>query len=572
MPNQTSKGFKERSILPFATPCANRRKDFTKNMEMASVLYLAESNREKGESHLLRKTDEKIVFLTEAYYPIWLIPYNAANLVFDGLDLASHTLYYDKTPDIEIFNKDIRRKQRTTVAYTAALSRNLDYFRNFKRKEKIQIDGLITDPDLKKDLKNYFPSMKQVRKPLTNSVVLTPTIENRETRANIKQLSNLQRRINKDIENMDASMKLLNATTARRIKAIREEIRETQEEYHTRIKKTENRSTKRIWKIQSQYNRKITRTSKRYNRRLLRLNRSQTKLKKTLKHLKREAKRCESKLQSNRRRNRKQAETQWTHKLKKTKKKLTTITREIKTNLKRIRHIENAQKRELTEQKIKCLSRLESANKTFRDLQGSKEAEIIMKRQEIATLEDVTRYITRSMQQMVQKKKASIIEFEKITMPRGKRTRRLVYTPFYLVRYEKGEKKRYLLYPPSVIGDMGILTKMKGALGATKVKALLQSRSEPIATFLNQLPAHLEKKPMLEKTVTETGIRNSILLKKQLRVGVKKGLKELENQHWISKNELQTISKILYIYSSSMDRQIKTIVIPENEQLRCLAH
>jgi len=36
-----------------------------------------------------------------------------------------------------------------------------------------------------------------------------------------------------------------------------------------------------------------------------------------------------------------------------------------------------------------------------------------------------------------------------------------------------------------------------------------------------------------------------------LRVGVKKGLKGLEEENWISKNELEAFSKLLYIYTDA---------------------
>jgi len=91
---------KREFIIPFTTPTAKRLKDFTKNMEMAAILYLAESQRKKGESRVLGKTDEKLVFVAKACYPIWLIPYRGANLIFDGLGLASHTLFYDMMPYI----------------------------------------------------------------------------------------------------------------------------------------------------------------------------------------------------------------------------------------------------------------------------------------------------------------------------------------------------------------------------------------------------------------------------------------------------------------------------------------
>jgi len=569
MPDHAARGSSKRFTLPFAILDANRHKEFTKNMEMAAILYLAESCREKGESHLLRKTDEKIVFLAEACYPLWLIPYNSANLVFDGLNLVSHTFYYDVTPDVEIFNKDIQRKQKTTEAYMAALTRNIEYFRNFKSKEKTEIEGLITTPDLKTALKNFFPYMKEAKKPATTGVVLTPTIENHEIRAGAKQLSELEKRINKDIEDMNASIKLLNIATVHRVKTIRDEIRKTQEQYHMQIKRIKHQSTRRIRQIQNQYNRKITRTSKRFKRKLLKLNKDQSKHKKTLRQLRTEAKRCEKRLNSTRHHIRKQAKAQRTLKLERTRKKLTAIGKEIKEDIKRIRRVENTQKHELSKQKNKCLKRIESTTKIFRDLQGSKEAEIMMKRQEIVTVEGHTRYITKSIQEMIQKKKIAQAEFDRIPLQHGKWTKRLVYVPFYLARYEKRETKRYSVYSPSVIGGMGLLTKMKGALGATKVNALLQPRSEAVTNFLKRLPELFEKKTMFEKNVTEEGIQNSILLRKRQRVDVKKGLKELENENWISKNELQAISKILYMYSSSMNRQTKTVLVSEDDYLKC---
>ena len=570
MPAHAKKGPKNRFILPFATLGTNRFKDFTKNMEMAAVLYLAESNRKKGESQLLKRTDEKIVFLAEACYPIWLVPYKTATLMFDGLGIASHTLSYDVTPDVEIFTKDILRNQKTTEAYTATLTRNVDYFRNFQGKEEIKIEGLITTPDFKQAFRNYLPLIKKMKKPFTTKVALKPTIKTYEIQAGIKQFSTLRKKIDKDIQNMDASMKLLNTATARRVKAIKEEIKKSREAHHRKIKKTKLKSTKRLQKIQSQYNQKITRTSKKFKKKLLRLKKNQIKLKRATRTLRKEAKRCEIKLQHSRRNKKKRIEHQWTLKLERTKKKLSTIRKKIEVDSKRIRNTENAQKLELAKQRIACCKRIESANKKFRDLQGSREAEIIMKRQEIATLEDVTRCITKSMQEMVQKRKLFNAEFDRITLPRGKRTRRLVYVPFYLVRYEKGDQKRYVVYPPLVAKDMSVLTKMKGALGATKAKALIQSRSEATATFLNQLPALFEKKPMLEKYLTEAGIQRSLLLKKQLRAGVTKGLKELENENWISKNELRAFSKILYIYASSMNKRTNVKLIPENSYLKCL--
>jgi len=561
---------KKRFMLPFATIDTYRFKQFTKNMEMAVVLYLAESNRRKGESQLLRKTGEKIVFIAQAGYPIWLVPYDTATLIFDGLGVTSHVFSHNLTPDVDVFNRDIKRNQKTTEAYAAALSRNLDYFNNSQDAEETEIEGLIAAPDLKEALSNYLPLMKEMKKSSATKVLLKPTLSKNEIRDGVKKLIILRDKIECDIRDIDAGMRLLNIATAQRINAIKEEIKKIRKKHHEKIKRSKRASTKRILQIQSQYNRKIARTSRKFKKRLLQLNKNQSKLRKALKTLKKEVKRCETKLKHSRRHSRKLIEREWTLKLKRLKKKLSTLRSQIKVNTKRIHDAENAQKLELTKQRTNCCNCIASATEKFRDLRGSEQAEVIMKRQEIVTLEHVSRDITKSMRETAQKKKLCNAQLDRIALRGRKQACELVYIPFYLIRYEKGERRRYDLYPPSIAGDIGLLTKMKGALVAAKVKALLQPRSEVVAAFLNRLAALFEEKPMLEKTVTEEGIRNSILLRKNLRIDVNKGLKELKNGKWISKNDLQKISRVLYMYSSLIDRQTETIAIPENIYEKCI--
>ena len=52
-------------ILPFAVPAKDRIIPFTKGMEMATIFYLAESDREKGEGRVLKKPAEKLAFIAE---------------------------------------------------------------------------------------------------------------------------------------------------------------------------------------------------------------------------------------------------------------------------------------------------------------------------------------------------------------------------------------------------------------------------------------------------------------------------------------------------------------------------
>ena len=200
---------KTKLILPFAISAKDRIKAFTKDMEIAAILYLAESDREKGEGHILKKQDEKLVFIAEACYPIWLVPWSEGTLLFDGLSVTAHTLSYDILPDIKAFNNDIKISAKKLEAYSAALSRNANYFKNFAGKEEKTIEGLITAPDFIQDFFVYLSEGKEVKKPLTTKAVLSPIINKSEISASIRELS----KIGEDVKNVEASMKLLSITT-----------------------------------------------------------------------------------------------------------------------------------------------------------------------------------------------------------------------------------------------------------------------------------------------------------------------------------------------------------------------
>ena len=540
---ESKRGF----VLPFTTSSTKRPKDLTKNMEMAAILYLAESEREKGESRVLRKTDEKLVFVAKAFYPIWLIPFRGATLMFDGRSYTSHTLFYDKIPDIEIFNKNLRANRKKTESYTATLIRNKDYFKDFTGQEEIRIEGLIANSELIEDFKVYLHKTKGAKRHLRNKAVLPNIIEDIEIREGIGQLFDLRKRTANEIQTIENSMHLLSKTTGWKIKTIQTEIRKTRVKYRKQTEKIKPKVQKEVWRIQSKYNRKIARQSKKFKKELQRLHEKQIELQKTLRFLKAEAKRCKTKMGSKK----SGRKIQWNLKLKRIEKKLPTFNRKIDANVKKSLKVESALKLEIAQQKVRCDEHVEAANNIFLDLQASRDAAITVKRREIDTLENLTRGITNSMREMIHAKRGSLRELDKITLAGRKRSRELVCLPFYLARYEKGDKKRYVVYPPALVEDMGFLTKMKGALGAAKLKSLLQCRSRAITMFLNQLVAFIEKNPVLEKDITETGIQDSILLKKRLRVGIKKGLLELEKQDWISKSELQAFSKILYIYTDA---------------------
>ena len=532
-------------ILPFAVSAEDRVKVFTKDMEMAAIFYLAESDRGKGAGRILKKPAEKLVFIAEVCYPIWLVPWRRITLLFDGLGVTAHTLSYDILPDIKAFDNDIQGSEKTREAYSVALSQNASYFQNFAGKEEKTIEGLITNPEFIQDFVAYLSEVEKIEKPITTKAILSPTIDESELLDSIGELSDLRARLKEDIKNLGKSMKLLSEKTREQVKALREETKEIRRKFDQKIEQVKPKVTERIQQIQERYDEEITRVSKTFERQLRPLHKDRVKFEKKQERLTAEIDRCEAEIKSCRLRKDEGPEIQWSQKLEKIRKRLPTLEKSIKDIDRKIENVETAKKLETSKRRTKRDTRIEEAMKALRELEASREARIRMKQQEITSLNDTTSSIISQMNEMVKSKKAALSELGSVGTPKRRRNYALVNLPLYFVCYETELKKRYVVYPPSIVGSMGILTKLKGVFGARKMKSFLQSCSKAITALLNQLVILTEENPVFEKEVSDAGIKASILRTTALRIGVKRGLKELRDEKWISESELQTFSKLL---------------------------
>ncbi|NIW13263.1 MAG: hypothetical protein GWN31_04885 [Candidatus Thorarchaeota archaeon] len=121
----------------------------------------------------------------------------------------------------------------------------------------------------------------------------------------------------------------------------------------------------------------------------------------------------------------------------------------------------------------------------------------------------------------------------------------LAYLPLYLACYQTELKKRYVLYPPSIAGSMGMLTKFKHVFGVAKIKSLLQHRSKSITSLLNQLLTVVEHNPVFGKEISDAGVKANISRTKESRKRINIGLEGLKSEGWISESEFQAFSELL---------------------------
>jgi len=532
-------------ILPFAAAGKERFKPFTKDMEMAAIFYLAERDRKKGEGRVLKKPEEKLAFIAETCYPVWLIPWRGRALIFDGLEFTNPSISYDVLPDVKAFDNDIQASSKSREAYVAALSQNASYFQNFAGKEGETIKGLITNPSFTQDLIVYLQDAEEIRKDASTKAVLSPLLDESEVSVSISELSDLRDKVEEEIKTLSRSMKLLSKETREQVRALQAEMKETLKDFDKRIKKVKPKVMEKIKKIQERRDEEVTRISKKHDRKLRSLHQNRVKTERTLERLSADIERIEADIKVAREHKDEAGEFQLTQNLDEIKKRIPVLDKEIKAIDREIENVEDAKKIEVARARTKPDDRVEEAMKSLRDIEAAKEARTRLKQQELAGLEEKTSSIIKQIDAMIKAKEAALNEIDSIGAQERRRKNALVYLPVYFVCYETEVGKRYVVYPPSYVGSMGIKTKLKGVFGAGKMKSFLQSRSQAITTLLDRLVDLTQENPVFEKEITDAGIKANILRTTELQVGIKKGITELRNEGWISENESQILNELV---------------------------
>ena len=530
-------------ILPFAVPAKDRYVPFTKDMEMAAIVYLAEKDRKKGEGRVLKKTEEKIAFIAETCYPIWLVPWKGKALIFDGLEFTNPSISYDVIPDATAFDNDLQASSKSLQAYVAALAQNASYFQNFSGKEEKTMEGLITNPEFVQDLIDYLQDAEDIEKSTTTKAILSPRLDASEVAMSIGKLSDLRDKIANEIKDLSKSMKTLSKRTKEQVKTLQLEMKATMKEFDKKLEKAKPKVMAKIAKIKEKRDEEVTSISKKHDRSLRTLHQNRISIERTLERLTTEIERYEADIKEFRERKDESGEVQITEKLDEAKKKIPALNKEIKDIDKEIENVEGTKKVEVSKARTKPDDQIEEAMRCIRDLEAAKEARIRLEQQELADLKEKTSVMIKQIDVMIKAKEAALNELDSMGAQERRRKQAIVYLPVYFVCYERETEKRYVVYPPSHVGSMGIKTKLKGVFGSGKMKSFLQSRSEAIATLLDQLVYLTKENPVFEKEITNAGNKADILQETDSQAGIQKGITELKNEGWISENEAQELSQ-----------------------------
>ena len=526
-------------LLPFSSHSENRKEPFTYDLEVAAVFSLAELDRGKGSGILSRRPEEKIAFIAEVGYPLWLFPWSETTLIFDGFNRSSHTLRYAVIPNVNAFIENLKRGSKTRETHMAFLSDHLNYFQAPLTEEAVVVNGLIREPAFLREFESSRQEAKEIADEPENVGLLSPTFDESTIASILKELEHLHTSFKKDINGFYRCMKFINKATNHYTKVLRSKIRAVKEEFNVKINAQEELIAPKVYSLKEAYDRQIIKSTKAFDRKQLPVQKRKVKLEKSrertlakIEHCKLEAKTCAEKDND-------VGEDKWKEKASETKKALSKIDNQLKETEKALRDLNEHKSLEIFNLRSELEAKTKEARHPLLELESSRDAKILLYKQEADKLEQQTKVIIDQLGRTVKLREASLENFKNLGVKNESELREAVlfYIPFYVICYRVDSQKRYLILPPSQANTVGFSTKLKSALGKAKIKQLLVPRFEVITSLMDTIQVLAQQNAVFETEMREMGERANILRTVSRRERILKGLEYIRQEGWISEKE-----------------------------------
>jgi hypothetical protein len=529
--------------FPFTVPSKESNKPFGKKKELATIYCLAEMDRNKGGGIIVKRKPEEILFITEAYYPIWLIASGRNTLVFDGLCLCKHKMSLDVLPRADVFIEEVKSKGKQVDDCINILNNNLNYFQNFIGKNEKTINGLITDQKILKELQQYLPQAKRITGLISNKMIINSVIEEIDLQKFADDLAEIRKDLRRDVKNLNQIIKNLISLADKYTALLKTRANRVNKSAKKEIVQFEFRANKGKERNQKILEKKIDILSKKIEKQILKIQKEKKILEEQKNKLINYAEHCEEKISNCQARKDDDALERWETTLQKNKE--TTFEKEKKTTEIEtiIKKLEQFLENEITNFKAE----IDKENKNFEielnQIKLKNDAKILEAEENARRLRDAIATLIKQINALLEIRKTDLSEFDKIGLKKVKRKNTMVYIPFFLVGYRRESKKRYRLYSPSIANYMSPVTKIKGVFSTSKINNILINWS--IAKNLNQIIKLINQDQIFEEKIVRAAIKTNILSNKLTRKKIAKGLEDLKKENWLSESEFRSIKKQL---------------------------
>lgn len=540
MPNPTL-------ILPYTVEDKARKKSFTFDMEISAILCLAEAERKKP--GILDTSSEKVSFISKLHYPIWVAPWKDSCLLLDGLEIFSYTFPYVKLPDVKLLTEEIKRSVPNKEQFRDTLKKHAQTFEK-PQLTPISLEAIFAEENLLSILSVYFEQVSALKERQSKRVALIPPkLNEKAALEKAEKAVDLWRKIQSDVKGLQYAINVLKQETSFEEEMILREIEHVQELYETKIAPLRPIVEKKIEKLFLKRDAKIAKLDRSIERKLTGRLREKRRHERELERLERNLIEYKKRRKLSKRRGNDISASKWEHRMKVYQNKLSETRGKLESVSELIEQIRKQGEREVQEVEASYKLIIESEKRKILDIEASRELEIESRKSQIQEMKAEASTIAEQIWRLIEMKRSEASRIKEATIPHRIEKITLLCLPFYLVRYETKEKTRYIMFPPVIAMDFkGIVRKLQKAIRRfslqSRIKLLLRSKSTALEKMLRKvLLKKIRSDNTLEKAAYELGFSNNILHSSGFKETLTKGIEELRNEGWISREEKEALLK-----------------------------
>jgi len=529
----------QKFILPFSEKIDTSTKlDKDAATEVAAIFALAEMDREKGSRIISRRLGEKINFIAKIGYPFWVYPLLDKVALFDGLNLSEHVLSYTKIANVKHFLDGLKNSLRNRENFEYFLSEHGQYFAKTDLKANLKLHGLITKIGMLNEFGNYQKEATRVIDQFANIGLLSSSINQSKLFSATQEITRLHATLEREIKNLNASIEVLGKGSLQFHNELHDEIEAVKQEFDLSIKTEEAAVAPILEGIREEHDQKTAALARSYKANQVPLHAEKIKLIKSKNELTNEieqycanAKIVVSGDESSR--------PHWKSKIKEAKEKLSETEKQLKLNERELRELEERRASEVLQLKSAKESEIKDARKKIVELEASRDAKILVAKQEMEKLASETKLISDQIGKLLKLTEASIAQFDKLGIKSFSENldKALVYMPFYVISYQKETRNRYLIVPPSSMNAIDMSTKLRAILGRARIKSFLTPRFKELASVAKNIQTQSQGNSIFAAELKQVGAINNILVMDWIHDEVDKGLMCLKNQGWLNDKE-----------------------------------
>jgi hypothetical protein len=525
----------KRLSLPFSTLKASDT-----CVEAASVFAVADRERSKGRGLIFRQLEEKLVFLSQVGYPLWVLSKNNSNYVFDGFTDSAVSFSYLEFPSAKLFLEALEANSVPRERYVAFLSDFNNYFMRSTKEKKFMFSSLISNLDFKRDFNVYC--REAVEEIPENFSLLSPTVDESSISALISEFETLKSYFLTDAETLNECKRRVNKATLQYVEEIDFDAEAAAEETNAKIRAQEEIVTPKIANLTKMYKHKITSLTESYDKELESLLKLKAKTVKYIQTNEGKIKLYQREVKAQLAKKHKIYEKQWKEKIKYTQKELNSLKKELKTSEGSIKKISKQKSHEITKLNFELDAEIKFVRQPILELESARDSKTLVFKQETDKLLKAEKSLIESLNKSIKLREAIGVKFKGLSInDSGANNSTLYYIPFYVACFEKGLTKRYLMLPPSKINSANLSAKLKNKIGVPKGRKLLIPRFKAVGDLVCKVQDLIKKNTVFENQLYSLAQRNNLLNNERFKENIQSGLVYLKRDGWLSDKEQQAL-------------------------------